>query len=85
MNERYFVDERVGMVAIRDRFHPEYDKERSGLNSQMPDVFISWAGTQVSVICKECGHTKYKEWRVDPAVVKIAENMCAELNGKDPK
>lgn len=36
--DRFFVDERSGCIAVRDRQHPKYDPNYNGLHHDTPDI-----------------------------------------------
>jgi hypothetical protein len=44
---RFFVDERNGCIAIRDRRHPDFDAEHQGLDADLPDVVAFKMGEQI--------------------------------------
>ena len=65
--ERYFLDVRGGIVAIRDRKHPDYDSDYPGLHSYMGDV-----------VCCLTGHWNGSEWTLPD--YSHLEKMCNDLN-----
>lgn len=67
---RFFVDERVGCIAIRDTQHPEFDIEHQGLDSELPDVVKFEMGTLIN-----------NEWVVSEEVTEKFKSECASLNG----
>lgn len=67
--ERFFVDERVGCVAVRDRKHPEYDPDYNGLHCDTPDVVFYDHGTRNN-----------DEWTVSTRSVVQANEICKHLN-----
>ena len=67
---RFFVDERVGCIAIRDTQHPEFDVEHQGLDSELPDVVRFEMGTIVN-----------NEWVVSDERIEHFKSECASLNG----
>lgn len=67
---RFFVDERVGCIAIRDTQHPEFDVEHQGLDSELPDVVKFEMGTLVD-----------NEWVVSEEIIEHFKSECASLNG----
>ena len=75
---RYFVDERSGCVAVRDRKHPEYDPEYPGLHPDMPDVVLFWSTPIVEKRCAECGHRRHV-WGNDSDQLKSAYKFCNDL------
>ena len=66
----FFVDERVGCIAIRDTQHPEFDVEHQGLDSELPDVVKFEMGTLVN-----------NEWVVSEEITEHFKSECASLNG----
>ena len=67
---RFFVDERVGCIAIRDTQHPEFDVEHQGLDAELPDV-----------VKFEMGKLVNNEWVVSDETVEQFKSDCASLNG----
>ena len=71
---RFFVDERAGCIAIRDRQHPDFDKDHQGLDADLPDVVAFEMGKQVKF-------DKFISWDLDPKIIKAFRNRCDILNG----
>lgn len=69
METRFFVDQRVGCVAVRDKKHPKYDPEYNGLHSHLPDVIYFAQGEYIE-----------KEWSVGEMYVNKANDVCQHLN-----
>lgn len=67
---RFFVDERVGCIAIRDTHHIDFDIEHQGLDSELPDVVKFEIGTLVN-----------NEWVVSEEIIEHFKSECASLNG----
>lgn len=67
---RFFLDERVGCIAIRDSHHPEFDVEHQGLDSELPDV-----------VEFEIGKLVNNEWVVSEDVTNSFREKCRLLNG----
>jgi len=67
---RFFLDERVGCIAIRDSHHPEFDVEHQGLDSELPDV-----------VEFEMGKFIDNEWVVSEDVTNSFKEKCRLLNG----
>ena len=40
VSSRFFIDERVGCIAIRDKNHPSYDPDYQGLHNDTADVIF---------------------------------------------
>jgi hypothetical protein len=67
---RFFVDERVGCIAIRDSHHPDFDIEHQGLDSELP-----------CVVKFEMGKLVNNEWIVNNETIEQFRSECASLNG----
>ena len=67
---RFFIDERVGCIAIRDSQHPDFDIEHQGLDSELP-----------CVVKFEMGKLVNNEWIVGDETIKKFRSECASLNG----
>lgn len=72
---RFFVDERCGCVAVRDRLHPSYDKDYKGLSSLMEDVISYFHGVSVA---DEHGCLN---WEIEPRLIQKCHDICTHLNG----
>ena len=70
---RFFVDERNGCIAIRDRHHPDFDDEHQGLDADLPDVVDFKMGEQIRF-------SKFVTWDLDPKIIKDFQKRCALLN-----
>ena len=81
MVNRYFVDERGGCVAVRDRTLT--DPENPGLHPDTTGVIKFWAGTFHKRECKECKVVRSQGWTVNQKDVGAAHALCAELNIAD--
>lgn len=66
---RFFVDERVGCIAIRDRHHPDFDVEHQGLDADLPDIVKFKMGTLIN-----------NEWVVSDETIEQFKSDCAYLN-----
>lgn len=67
---RFFVDERVGCIAIRDIYHPEFDVEHQGLDADMP-----------CVVKFQMGNLVRNGWELRDDVIQKFKDECASLNG----
>ena len=78
---RYFVDERIGCVAVRDRnlTDPDY----SGLHPDTPGVVEYWQGSCPVITCSECGQQRSTGWEVDRDDVDAAHRRCHSLNATE--
>jgi len=75
MNTRYFVDERVGCIAVRDRQHPEHDPSHPGLHSDMPDIVKFWCGKHYTEMLEDGAC-----WYVPRMCGVAAHRLCNKLN-----
>ena len=77
MSERYFVDRRVGCVAVRDR--TLVDPEYSGLHSDMECVVRFWKIPKGVVTCESCGsrHEQHLDGEVEAS---MAQRLADHLN-----
>ena len=46
VSSRFFIDERVGCIAVRDKKHPQYDPDYPGLHNDTPDVIFYAHGSR---------------------------------------
>lgn len=76
---RYFVDERVGCVAVRDRRFMAASGE-PGLHPVSSGVVQYWHGVAVSSKCPTCGQHIGSVWTVNDDDRKAAHVLCDELN-----
>jgi len=67
---RFFVDERVGCIAIRDTHHPDFDVERQGLDADMP-----------CVVKFQMGNLVRNGWELREDTIQKFKDECASLNG----
>ena len=67
---RFFVDERVGCIAIRDTQHTDFDVEHQGLDSDMP-----------CVVKFQMGNLVRNGWELREDTVQRFKDECASLNG----
>lgn len=56
---RFFIDERVGCIAVRDRKHPEYNPDYPGLHNDTADVIFYAHGSRTDE-----GWTVDERWRL---------------------
>jgi hypothetical protein len=66
---RFFVDKRVGCIAIRDSHHPDFDIEHQGLDSEL-----------LCVVKFEMGKLVNNEWIVSDETIEQFNSECASLN-----
>ena len=67
---RFFVDERVGCIAIRDSNHPDFDIEHQGLDADMP-----------CVVKFQMGNLAKNGWELRDDTIQRFKEECASLNG----
>ena len=46
VSSRFFIDERVGCIAVRDRKHPEHNPDYQGLHNDTADVIFYAHGSR---------------------------------------
>jgi hypothetical protein len=80
MTDRYYVDKRVGCVAVRDR--TKECPESRCLDPDMEDVVHFWSFGRVEKQCPTCGHTTY-DWAAGQGPVTAAHAMASALNGAE--
>jgi hypothetical protein len=85
---RYFVDERSGFIAVRDR--NKTDPDYKGLYPDTEGVVRFWTGEQVQETCPTCGHKRFLGWTNSNDDLHSAQVLCDELNtaqvgGKEAK
>lgn len=68
VSSRFFIDERVGCIAVRDRKHPEYNESYQGLHNDTADVIFYAHGSR-----NENG------WFVDERWKRKAEEVLKHL------
>ena len=75
---RFYVDERAGCVAVRDRTktNPDYP----GLHEHTAGVVKFWMGKWEKKLCPECGQSTFARWTVNPSHRAEAECLAKELN-----
>jgi len=80
---RYFVDERGGCIAIRDR--TKVDPDRQGLHSDMECVVWYRMGFRVPAKCPSCSHVITGEWQLPYTLKLEAQTECDRLNAAEAK
>lgn len=76
---RYFVDERSGSIAVRDRNCTEPDEQ--GLHPETTGVVRFWMGTYNPGKCPHCNQKIHDGWIVSAELRQAAEILCTRLNG----
>ena len=82
MHARYFVDDRSGCVAVRDR--QKTDLECPGLWPTTEGVVRFWSKKLVENKCPTCGH-KTSSWGSGDEEIAEANALATELNQQDPE
>ena len=81
VEDRYFVDERGGCIAVRDRL--DTDPDDNGLNEDTQGVVKYWVGFQQQHLCPTCHQVTHTEWHVKDSDRAEAEGLCFQLNAKN--
>lgn len=81
--ERYFVDGRVGCIAVRDRRYT--DPTYQGLHADTAGVVAHWQGERKTKTCPTCGHVGFDTWAVTEEHRQAAHELCAKLNAEEKK
>jgi hypothetical protein len=81
--DRYFVDERGGCIAVRDR--EKTDPEYPGLHPDTTGVIRYWGGTPIADTCPTCGQRRPAGWEIADTDRRAAVALCAELNQANDK
>lgn len=68
VSRRFFIDERVGCIAVRDKKHPSYDPDYQGLHNDTADV-IFYAH----------GNRNKEGWYVDERFRRKAQQVLEHL------
>lgn len=80
--ERYFVDERSGCIAVRDRNYT--DPDDNCLQHYTEGVVRYWYGEHVlGEKCITCGHRASSTMVVPKETVALAKELASELNAKE--
>ena len=78
---RFFVDERTGCIAVRDRGYT--DPEYNGLHSDTVGVVRYWDGKPETVTCPTCGHTRSNGFSIADEDRQAAHALCDRLNAEN--
>ena len=84
MDKRYFIDERVGCIAVMDRdlIDPDYQ----GLSRDTAGVIEYWSGTPIIHVCPTCGHKEQRGWSISSQKQAIKANeLCDKLNREEAR
>ena len=78
MKKRFYVDERLGCIALRDRTKAS-DSPR--LHSDLPDVILFFAAVQVpNKPCPTCKHVEGFQWFIPDGLRKQLQDQADQLN-----
>lgn len=81
--ERFFVDKRVGCIAVRDRALTNADDQ--GLHPDTDGVIRYWSGIKIQPgDCPHCNQKLPSEHAVRLEDVEAAEILCRNLNRTMP-
>ena len=75
---RYFVDQRGGCIAVRDRTLTDPDYQ--GLHSYTPGVVWYEHGEMQTEECPTCKCMRDRGWHLSEMVIRQAHEECARLN-----
>ena len=78
---RYFIDERVGCIAVRDSYHT--DKDSPHLERNTKGVVRFWLGEYKKQFCDKCGGLSGSYWFVSEELQKEAKELCDRLNEQE--
>jgi len=80
---RYFVDDRSGCIAVRDRTLT--DPDYPGLHEDTTGVVRYWHGNLApKIVCPICHHARSNGWVISDTVKLAAQKLCDSLNGSEP-
>ena len=80
---RYFIDERVGCLAVMDRTAVDPDG-RHGLDPDISGVVKFWQGETVKLPdCPLCNHSRGGQWSIPESIKKEAKELCDQLNSEE--
>jgi len=68
VSSRFFIDERVGCIAVRDKKHPEHNPDYPGLHNDTADVIFYAHGSRTD-----------EGWTVDERWRRKAEQVLKHL------
>lgn len=80
MPKRYYIDERVGCMAVRDRECDAPSVEEPGLWPETTGVVRFFSGVQRQKTCPTCGHKSAGGWTIEESDRAHAEELCDSLN-----
>ena len=75
---RFFVDERGGCIAVKDRENT--DPEDHCLHPDTKGVVKYWHGQKSEMTCENCGHKNFACWYVKDCDKVAARTLCDQLN-----
>jgi len=78
---RYFVDERSGCIAVRDRGYT--DPDYNGLHADTVGVVRYWGGRPETATCPTCGHTRSNGFSIADEDRQAAHELCDRLNAEN--
>lgn len=78
---RYFIDERTGCIAVRDR--QATDPDYPGLHSDTAGVVWYEHGEPDNKKCSHCGNTRSYGWKLQHGARERAEEVLERMNNGD--
>lgn len=85
--QRYYVDQRSGCIAVCDRIKYEACVKEfgpmPGLHGNDQHVVEYWAGSPKASKCPTCGHVRSEGWELSAESITAAHLLCDELNAKE--
>ena len=76
--DRYYVDERGGCIAVVDRL--ARNPEDNGLHPESSGIVKYWQGFQQKHLCPTCHQVTHTEWMVADETKAEAKYYCEKLN-----
>ena len=77
--EQYFIDERSGCMAVRDRTLIGNDRP-AGLQRNFPSVVKWWDGVILEKTCPTCSHKSSGGWSITGQSRAEAQEVCRKVN-----
>lgn len=80
MDDRFFIDERTGCIAVIDR--ERRDPDDNGLDADRSGVLWYEQGIAVVEVCPHCHHQKSSGWKLKPGARARAEAALAKIRSE---
>lgn len=82
MSERFYVDERVGCIGVRDRTEDASRVDEPGLNTETTGLLRLWFGVHKTKQCPTC-HTMLDDgYTISDVVKQSAAGLAEKLNSE---